>query len=221
MLKKSTIEFLSKLKDNNNRLWLEKNKKAYTVALEDVEELTAKLILKLQEFDTDLIGLNPHDCVIGISREAKTIKDKKPLKVFISVSIIPENKRLEMAGYYLQIQPGGESFVAGGLWQPEKEPLFKVRQEIAANAYEFKKILNARQFKISFGLLEDHQGKTIPKEFSKGHPEAELLKYKSFIVSHAFDDKEIMADNFIELITEVCLTLYPLNKFINEAIKAG
>ncbi len=218
MLKKSTIEFLRELEDNNNKGWFEKNKKGYELAQNDVEHLVAQMLKKMVLFDEGLVGLNAADCMFRIYKDSRFSKDKTPYKTNMGAIIAPGGKKSGLAGYYLHIQPDGESFVAGGIWMPEKEPLYKIRQVIADNAAEFKKILNQRQFKIAFGLLEDHQGKTIPKEFSKGHPEADLLKYKSFIVSHAFDDKEIMSPDFADRVSEICKTLFPLNKFINDAI---
>ncbi len=218
MLKKSTIDFLTKLTDNNNKTWFEAHRKGYEAATEDVENLVDQLIHKMCVFDEGLIGVSAQDCMFRIYKDARFVKDKIPFKTNLGAAIAPGGKKSGLAGYYLHIEPKGESFVAGGIWMPEKEPLYKIRQVIADHAYEFKKILNQRQFKIAFGLLEDHQGKTIPKEFSKGHPEADLLKYKSFIVSHAYDDKEIMAPDFVDRVADICQTLYPLNKFINDAI---
>ena len=218
MLKKTTIDFLNELSENNNKAWFERNKKGYDDAKEDVEKIVEQLIQRLCTFDEGIIGVNAQDAMFRIQKDARISKDKIPFKTHLGASIAPGGRKSGLAGYYLHIEPNGESFVAGGIWMPEKEPLYKIRQVIADHAWEFKKILNARQFKIYFGLLEDHQGKTIPKEFSKGHPEAELLKYKSFIVSHAFDDKEIMAPDFVDRVSDICKTLYPLNKFINDAI---
>src|ERR1035441_1058085 len=218
MLNKSTIDFLKELSENNNKTWFEKNKKWYEEAKDDVENLVAELIQKLSAFDDGLKGVNVQDCMFRIIKDARGAKDKIPYKTNMGASIAPGGKRSGMAGYYLHIEPLGESFVAGAILMREKEPLYKIRQVVADNAWEFKKILNQRQFKIAFGLLEDHQGKTIPKEFSKGHPEADLLKYKSFIVSHAYDDKEVLAPDFVDKAAAICQTLYPLNKFINDAI---
>jgi len=212
------MDFLYELSLNNNKAWFEKNKRAYESAKEDVEQLIETLIIRMSAFDEGLIGVNPQDCMFRIYKDARISKEKLPYKTNMGASIAPGGKKSGLAGYYIHIEPGGESFIAGGIWMPDKEPLYKIRQVIADHAWDFKKILNQRQFKIAFGLLEDHQGKTIPKEFSKGHPEADLLKYKSFIVSHAFDDKEVLAPDFIERVVEICRTLYPLNKFLNDAI---
>lgn len=218
MLNKSTIDYLNELTENNNKAWFEKNKKWYDEAREDVESLVGELIQRLCSFDEGIIGVNAQDSMFRINKDARFVKEKIPFKTHLGAAIAPGGKKSGLAGYYLHIEPNGESFVAGGIWMPEKEPLYKIRQVIADHAWDFKKILNQRQFKIAFGLLEDHQGKTIPKEFSKGHPEADLLKYKSFIVSHAYDDKEVLAEDFIDRVAEICQTLYPLNRFINDAI---
>ena len=44
MIQKSTIDFLSALKKNNNRDWFEKNKDKYLAAKQNVEDLVNALI---------------------------------------------------------------------------------------------------------------------------------------------------------------------------------
>src|ERR1035438_3350257 len=134
MLKKSTIDYLKELNENNNKAWFEKNKKGYEDAREDVENLVGELIQKLSGFDDAIKGVNAQDCMFRIYKEARVVKEKIPYKTHLGASIAPGGKRSGLAGYYLHIEPNGESFVAGGIWMPEKEPLYKIRQVVADNA---------------------------------------------------------------------------------------
>jgi uncharacterized protein (DUF2461 family) len=57
------------------------------------------------------------------------------------------------SGYYLHIEPG-KSFLSGGAYQPTGTWIKAVRQEIAQNADELKKILNSKSIKNTFGEME-------------------------------------------------------------------
>ena len=60
---------------------------------------------------------------------------------------------------------------------PDSASLRKLREKILENPKEFKKILSEKKFKSLFSELSDLKVKTVPRGFSKDHPEIELLKY--------------------------------------------
>ena len=76
MLHKSTIDFLKKLKKNNNRDWFNKNKKLYEDAKYDFEIFVFELIQKISEFDESVSGLEPKDCIFRIYKDVRFSKDK-------------------------------------------------------------------------------------------------------------------------------------------------
>lgn len=59
MLKKSTLDFLAKLKKNNNRDWFNARKHLYEDAKNDFEFFTADMIDAIARFDESVIGLEP------------------------------------------------------------------------------------------------------------------------------------------------------------------
>jgi uncharacterized protein (TIGR02453 family) len=129
----------------------------------------------------------------------------------------PGGKKSFSAGYYIQIQPG-ESFIAGGMWQPEAPLLNAIRQEIDYNTDEFKKITGAKEFKKHLGKLSDEDKlKTAPKGYEKTHPEIELLKYKSYITVHNLKDPEVLSKDFLKHCNQVMKAMYPLNVFLRRA----
>jgi uncharacterized protein (DUF2461 family) len=60
--------------------------------------------------------------------------------------------------------------------------------------------------------------KTAPKGYPKDHPQIDLLKNKSYIVSHYFTDAEVKDKKFVKHLAEVCKNVKPLNDFLREAI---
>jgi uncharacterized protein (TIGR02453 family) len=121
-------------------------------------------------------------------------------------------------GYYIHIEPG-KSFIAGGLYMPDADKLSKIRQEIDYNTEGFLKILNDKKFKKLFPSLDDFDKlKTAPKGYPKDHPHIELLKNKSYVVSHHFTDQEVLDKKFARKAGEIAKEIKSLNYFLKEAI---
>jgi uncharacterized protein (TIGR02453 family) len=214
------LAFLTKLAKNNNRDWFEKNKGVYLQAKENYELFVANLLNELVKFNPELGGLNPKKIPFRIYRDVRFSKDKSPYKVNMGAGFSPNGKMEQEPGYYIHIQPGNKSFVAGGLYMPDPGNLSKVRQEIDYNSTGFLKILNDKKFKKYFkGLDNFDKLKTMPKGYPKDHPQIDLLKNKSFVVSHYFSDKDVKDKKFVKQVVEVCKAIKPMNEFLNEAMK--
>ncbi|MDH4058439.1 MAG: DUF2461 domain-containing protein, partial [Cyclobacteriaceae bacterium] len=75
------------------------------------------------------------------------------------------------------------------------------------------------KFKKYFKELDDFDKvKTSPKGYPKDHPSIELLKHKSYIVSHYFTDTQVKDKKFVKMVAEACKVVKPLNDFLSEAI---
>jgi uncharacterized protein (TIGR02453 family) len=213
------LKFLKRLAKNNNRVWFEKNKPVYLEAKEGFDQFLEKLLEELIKLDEGLAGLNPKKLAFRIYRDVRFSKDKKPYKVNMGAGFSPGGKMIQEPGYYLHIQPGNKSFLAGGLYMPDADNMTKIRQEIDYNTETLLKILNDRKFKKFFPSLDVFDKlKTAPKGYAKDHPHIELLKHKSFIVSHLFTDKEVKSKKFVKQVAETAKIIKPLNDFLKDAI---
>jgi uncharacterized protein (TIGR02453 family) len=217
MFSKSTLDFLVLLKANNNKEWFDKNRALYEAAKTDLNGIVSLLITELGKLDKSIIGLEPKNCVFRINRDLRFSNDKSPYKTNIGAYFTGGGKNTINAGYYLHLQPEN-SFLAGGMWMPAAPQLKAIRQEIAYNADDFKNILADKDFKKYFKELGGEKLKTAPKEYPKDHPEIELLKHKSFIVSHKMTDTDMVAKDMISNTVKAFKALYPLNTFLNTAI---
>ena len=214
-----TLKFLKAIARNNNREWFEKNKDAYLESKQLFEDFIAQLLNELSKFDKGLIGLNPKKLPFRIYRDVRFSKDKRPYKVNMGAGFSPGGKMVQEPGYYIHIEPGNKSFVAGGFYQPDASNLSKIRQEIDYNFKALEKVLKDKKFKAYFKELDDFDKvKTAPKGYAKDHPHIDILRNKSFIVSHYFSDKEVLDKKFLKKVVEGCKTLKPLNDFLNHAI---
>jgi uncharacterized protein (TIGR02453 family) len=204
---------------NNNRDWFEKNKPKYIEEKELFEDFVTQLLADMVLLDSSLEGLNPKKLIFRIYRDVRFSKDKRPYKTNFGAAFSGTGKGLGKPGYYLHIEPGNKSFVAGGLFQPDPETLAKVRQEIDYNGDKLSKIFSDKNFKKLFGdFWDEDKLKTAPKGYAKDHRYLEWLKLKSFIVTHELSDKDVLEKKFHKKVVELYKKLKPLNDFLRIAL---
>ena len=214
------LKFLKAIAKNNDREWFEKNKPTYLLVKANFEDFLEAFHVELVKFDYSLGGLNPRKMGFRIYRDVRFSKDKRPYKINMGAGFSENGKMEQEPGYYIHIEPGNKSFLAGGIYMPDAPNLAKIRQEIDYNTKGFLKILNDKKFKKLFPKLGDFDKlKTAPKGYPKDHPHLDILRHKSFVVSHSFTDVEVKDKNFIKSVADVCKTLKPLNDFLKEALQ--
>ena len=213
------LRFLKDIARHNDRDWFEKNKARYLEAKQGFEEVVGDVLKELVKFDAGLDGLNPKKLPFRIYRDVRFSKDKRPYKTNMGAGFSPNGKLVQEPGYYLHIQPGNKSFVAGGIYQPDTENLSKIRQEIDYNPDALNKIMRSKAFGKLFDDFDDFDKlKTAPKGYPKDHPNIEWLKHKSFIVSMPIADKQVLDRKSVNMVASTCKTIKPLNDYIREAI---
>ena len=142
-MESKTLEFLRQLIENNNREWFQENRKKYDDAKADLEKLVGYLIMEVGKFQ-DLGNLQIKECIFRINRDIRFSKNKTPYKNHLSAGIGPGGRGSGKVDYYLHIQPDGQSFIGGGMWDTTSEQLARFRQEIDYNADELKKSLKTK-----------------------------------------------------------------------------
>ncbi len=213
------LKFLKELSKNNNREWFEKNKPRYVEAKNYFDEFLEPLHASFVTFDESLAGLNPKKLAFRIYRDVRFGKNKLPYKTNMGAGLSSGGKSLQLPGYYIHIEPGNKSFIATGLYMPPAEMLAAVRQEIDYNGEALMKIIRSKNFQKYFdGLDKTDTVKTAPRGYAKDHPHIDLLKLKSFTVSHPFADAEVTDKNFYKKVAKVAKAAKPLHDFLNEAL---
>jgi len=185
-----TLKFLRGLRENNNRPWFEAHRVQYQEARAQFEEYVAALIAGLARTQP-LGGLSAKDCVFRLNRDLRFSKDKTPYKPYMSAYIAPGGRKSRRNGYYVHLEPGNRSMIAGGLHEPEPNQIALWRQSIDRNPTPFKKIIGAKAFKEYFGQVEGQKLKTAPRGYPKDHAELELLRLKQVTVSRPITDREV------------------------------
>ena len=217
-IEKETLDFLRNLKDNNNRDWFNANKATYSKARQNFENFLATLIMEIGKFDPPVLHLDPKKSVFRIYRDTRFSKDKTPYKTNFGAHLVADAlKPHGKAGYYIHLEPGA-SILAGGAYLPPASWLKKIRKEIDADAQSLKAILHNRTFKKYFGGISGDQLKTAPRDFSKDHPEIDLLRHKSFLAVHKLSDDDILSPRFIKHASLVFKALKPFDDFLNRGL---
>ena len=211
------VDFLEKLKANNNREWFQANKRLYDDAKGEFEQLIAMLIPVVRGIDSGVDVVSPKECLFRIFRDVRFSKDKSPYKTNFGAFIAKGGRKSPYAGYYLHIEPGA-SFVGGGAYMPESQYLKAIRTEIFENAEEYKTIITSDDFRKYFGGMFGEKLKTAPKGFPKDFADIDLLKNKHYAVTHRVEDGFWFSDTLVEKVTEIFSVLYVLNRFLNNAI---
>lgn len=221
MLQQSTLQFLAKLEKNNNKPWFDTNRDKYDNAKADMEQLSASVIEKFGVIDADIAPLPAKKTMFRINRDIRFSNNKTPYKTNLAASFDKGGKKSGFAGYYLHVQPGDRSMIAGGLWMPDAPMLKKIRQEIDYCFPEFKKIIHAPAFKKHFGTLEISDSTSLkrePKGYEKENPAITYLKLTSFITSKKLTDEEVHSPKFLADIVTSFKALMPFVYFLNRAI---
>ncbi len=217
-IKQESFSFLTKLIQNNDRAWFQENKSLYDAAKKNIDDFAEAIVEGILKIDASI----PKDttakkCVMRIYRDVRFSKDKSPYKNNFGIGISARGKGNDGSGYYIHLQPGA-SFVAGGYFMPQGEHLKAIRQEIDYNTSDLLRILNANEFKDYFGGLDQEQKlKTTPKGYNLDHPHIEILKLKSFTVTHSISDKELLDEKGVEIVLKGLQLIQPLNVFLAHA----
>ncbi len=218
MLQANTITFLKQLGKNNNKPWFDKNRDKYQAAKEDHEALVAEILDGLSAAEPIFKEQKPKDCIFRIFRDVRFSKDKTPYKDHFGAFFSKGGRKFPGAGYYLHLQPGGNSFAGGGMWMPEPPLLKQVRQEIDYNLKDFKKIIEDKKFKKYFKKIDGEQLTKVPQGYKEDNPAIEYLKMKGYTVGCALSDEEMSSKSLAKKTLEIFSAMKPFIDFLNRPL---
>lgn len=216
VIKKSNLDFLVELSKNNDRDWFQENKARYVEEHENVIAFADEL-LDLMNVHDSIETPTGKKSLYRIYRDVRFSKDKSPYKTNWAGGFKRATK-LRRGGYYFHIQPGGNSFIGGGFWSPDKDDLLRIREDIASDPSEMRSIITSPDFVDTFGTLDGEQLKTAPKGFDKEHPAIDLLRYKQFIFGKNFSDKEVLSKDFLSIANETFKSMRPFFNYMSDVL---
>lgn len=215
-----TFTFLAQLASNNERLWFEAHKQEYEdfvrgPALDFIADMAEQMPSISRHFRA--VPKKVGGSLLRIQRNLRFSRDKTPYKTNIGMHFRHELcGDIHAPGYYVHIEPR-ECFVAVGLWRPEADVLFKVREAILGRGDAWVAVRDDKTFRRHFRL----EGDTLinaPRDYAKDHPLLEDLKRKDFIAMAPLTEKEVLSANFCPLVAERFRQAGPFMRFLCEAI---
>jgi uncharacterized protein (TIGR02453 family) len=214
----STLEFLNRLAQNNNREWFHQHKEVF-----EAHVITPSLDL-IEAMAAPLAKISPHFlCVpkrVGgslfrIYRDTRFAHDKRPYKTNIGIHFRHEDNRdVHAPGFYLHIGID-ECFIGCGMWQPERPSLTKIRTAIVEKPAVWGKVrraIEATEYFEFYGELL----KRLPPDIAVPPtcPWSEDLKRRDFIVLRSFDEGALYETDFIDFVATTYAAATPLMKFL-------
>lgn len=214
---KSTLAFLSDLAKNNNREWFAENRKRYEAAKSDFESFVQDIINELIPANPILKGLEAKSCIFRINRDIRFSKDKSIYKTNLGAFIVRGGRKNgdKYTGYYIHLEPGGNSMIAGGSYMPPMPWLTQIREKIDEEGDKFVKIVRNKEFVSFFGELDGEKLKTAPKGYPSDHKHIEYLKMKSLIALKIIPDKDVISNKYQEIVLKGFAMMKPLNEFLD------
>ncbi len=210
----ASLIFLKELQKNNTREWMAENKARYVSSEKELKKVYQEILDGLHSFD-EIEKLK----VFRIHRDVRFSKDKTPYNVHRSVSYSRAGAH-RRGGYYLRIEPGDKSLIAGGFFGPEAADLKRIRTEFATDASEIREILNAPAFAKAYGNTFDTSNavKTAPRGFDKDDPNIDLIRLKNYIVTRKFTDAEVLESDFTNKVIESYKLLIPFFDYMSDVL---
>ena len=214
------IEFLRKLKRNNDRRWFGTHRTQYEEFVKlPMQSLIAALALKMHdyapEYDTD-----PKRAMFRIYRDTRFSRDKTPYKTHVAANFAPKGMSKGDGGLYVHIEPG-EIYIGGGIYMPSSDQLKKIRGAIATRSEEFLGIVNHRAFRRTYESISGERLTRVPQGFDRDHPMKEYLVLKQFYAGASLDESLCFTSAFISIVHTHFRIILPLVEFLNSAIKNG
>lgn len=221
MISDNTLEFLRDLKSNNSRDWFQADRARYDAAYGDFFDTVVRFVNEISSFDPDIAEARPDPkaCIMRIYRDIRFSKDKTPYKTGFFANVCKGGRKAPFAGYYLHLEPGS-SFTGGGLYMPEPKVLELTRMAIDARYSEWHSIVtdSALLGKFPDGVKPSGVTKRPPKGYDASNPAIGYLKFKGYFTQRIYNDTEVTAPDFAEIVAGSCRVVMPMVEFLNRAI---
>ncbi|MFT7183857.1 MAG: hypothetical protein ACI9QC_000182 [Oceanicoccus sp.] len=212
-------QFLSSLNKNNNRVWFNEHKQDYIDHVKKpFEKFIEILLLKSRSVD-DSIMITPKESIFRIYRDVRFRKDKTPYKTNMSASISRYGrKKMLHPGIFVQLGVDG-LMLASGTFHPDPSTRDKIRDYMAENLSEFKKIINEKQFKKYWGEIQGEKSKVLAKEYKQIINEEPLIANKQFyVIAKLTDPKILISKDLDKTILTHFKAVKPLATFLTKAM---
>ena len=212
------IDFFLELAQNNEKAWFDENRKRYEKNIkEPFRSFVDEMIMRVHAEDPEVM-IEAKDAIFRINRDIRFSKNKNPYKTQVSAIVSPGGKKDKtVPGLYFELN-AHEVRVYGGSYMLDKEQLYRVRMAIMNHLDHFATLLEAPEFKESYGELHGDKHKRIAPEFKEAAVKQPLLFNKQFYYYTTMDSKHITQEGLGDKIMKHYLAGQPVSHFLRQAI---
>jgi len=218
---RTAMRFLRGLRDHNSRDWFTANRAVYDETVKPQwEDFVAVLLIAASTYEPRFAYVDPRACIFRIYRDIRFSNDKTPYKSHLSAFLSPRGWRGSTPGFYVSLEPGGESVISAGVYIPEKPALTAIRRRIAEGDRDFERILRGKRLQRYLPVSTDSL-KRMPLGFDREHPRSELIRARRYMVRRPFTDTELTRGNAFTLFRDAMRDTAPfvawLDQFVTRA----
>ncbi len=213
--------FFEELERHMNRDWFKAHKDVFE---RDVfypfKELTERVIEKSREIDPG-IQLDFKQAAFRIYRDTRFSNDKSPYKLWMGAAVSRMGRKNTMyPEIYFQFGLH-QNFIAGGLYRPDKQVLFKIRQAIHEHPEIMDEIHHDQQLRKFFPEgLQGERNKRLPyKEWMETAKRQPFILNKNFYTFKTLDRNEVMRPDLDNFIVDHFGAMEKWNRFLMDVLQ--
>lgn len=193
---KEILDFLTRLAKNNNKTWFDEHKEEYKAIKAKLDAMAIEFMHGIEQFDPRVNGLTIKDITYRIYRDLRFTQDKRPYKTWHGIFVCPQGKKSNMAGYYIHLEPSTATYyICGGMYNPAKNVLKSVREEIMLEGDSFVKALDDCK---DFQLPWEEALKRMPAGYSESDAHSEYYRLRSYTLSKQLTKQDVLKKDFIK-----------------------
>jgi uncharacterized protein (TIGR02453 family) len=206
------FRLLKQLKKNNDRDWFRERKSEYQERVErPMEELVLAVAAECRSRQIPLYAKEKNP-VMRVYRDVRFSKDKTPFKTHVAAELRRSFRDSEVM-VYLHFSPE-QSFVAAGVWQPERTLLHAWRNAIASEPQRFEAVAAELEAK-KIPLSREYSLSAMPRGFQNYSADSfsQWLKLTSFVASRKLEREACTRPGLVKAAVDFAMAVKPLLQF--------
>lgn len=214
------FQFLTDLKNNNDREWFQANKTRYESQVRDpFLRLIADLHPGMEKIDPKIV-VDPsptRGSMMRIYRDIRFSADKTPYKTNVAAHFKHAKAKDDaVPGYYIHFAPSS-CMLGAGVWHPEPRSAQKIRNAVVANPKRWRQATSGKKFGSACSMVGESL-KRPPAGVDPNHPLIEDLKRKDFAISAPLTDSDVCGTNLLKLVLDNFRATAPFVQFLSAAV---
>jgi uncharacterized protein (TIGR02453 family) len=212
--RQQAFDFLTELKQNNDREWFKERKAIFDDEVWWVMQcLVADAGNECAARGLPLMG-DPQRGLFRIYRDTRFSKEKTPYKTHVGAVLSRDGTKKNLGDFYIHVEDNA-SFIGGGWWQPEPSLLNKFRQRMSEQPDDFMALKDHLENAGMHLLSYEGNLKRLPRGYEQHaeSPVAEFLKWKSIVATKHFSNAELMRPDFTHTVVDLAQTMLPLLEY--------